>query len=127
MSGMQELLITSVKIYNHCVPSMKFLWFFGQFRPAGIAFLPLPYDTDNHPFFRDSLKIIKRAAPFIFYFQYITVKIIERIPPFIFLTNGISIEIIESRSPFILLTNRLPRSEERRVGKECRSRWSPYH
>src|SRR6266404_9623236 len=21
----------------------------------------------------------------------------------------------------------LPRSEERRVGKECRSRWSPYH
>jgi len=24
-------------------------------------------------------------------------------------------------------TNNLPRSEERRVGKECRSRWSPYH
>ena len=23
--------------------------------------------------------------------------------------------------------NPLPRSEERRVGKECRSRWSPYH
>ena len=23
--------------------------------------------------------------------------------------------------------NRLDRSEERRVGKECRSRWSPYH
>src|SRR2546430_526216 len=23
--------------------------------------------------------------------------------------------------------NRKPRSEERRVGKECRSRWSPYH
>ena len=22
---------------------------------------------------------------------------------------------------------RSPRSEERRVGKECRSRWSPYH
>ena len=22
---------------------------------------------------------------------------------------------------------RKPRSEERRVGKECRSRWSPYH
>src|SRR3712207_9571376 len=30
----------------------------------------------------------------------------------------------------ILLTNKNilnPRSEERRVGKECRSRWSPYH
>src|SRR3989449_4792664 len=25
------------------------------------------------------------------------------------------------------LDGRLPRSEERRVGKECRSRWSPYH
>jgi len=24
-------------------------------------------------------------------------------------------------------TKRLARSEERRVGKECRSRWSPYH
>ena len=23
--------------------------------------------------------------------------------------------------------DRKPRSEERRVGKECRSRWSPYH
>ena len=23
--------------------------------------------------------------------------------------------------------DRLVRSEERRVGKECRSRWSPYH
>ena len=27
-----------------------------------------------------------------------------------------------------ILTGELkPRSEERRVGKECRSRWSPYH
>ena len=24
-------------------------------------------------------------------------------------------------------TNKKERSEERRVGKECRSRWSPYH
>ena len=24
-------------------------------------------------------------------------------------------------------SNTFPRSEERRVGKECRSRWSPYH
>ena len=26
----------------------------------------------------------------------------------------------------VILTTK-PRSEERRVGKECRSRWSPYH
>ena len=31
---------------------------------------------------------------------------------------------IDSESPLSSLTNR---SEERRVGKECRSRWSPYH
>src|SRR5256886_8961072 len=28
---------------------------------------------------------------------------------------------------YIKLLGRLYRSEERRVGKECRSRWSPYH
>ena len=27
----------------------------------------------------------------------------------------------------LMLVGRLYRSEERRVGKECRSRWSPYH
>src|SRR6266404_6691576 len=27
----------------------------------------------------------------------------------------------------LTLTEELGRSEERRVGKECRSRWSPYH
>src|SRR2546426_12273723 len=29
--------------------------------------------------------------------------------------------------PGILLAGTIDRSEERRVGKECRSRWSPYH
>ena len=28
---------------------------------------------------------------------------------------------------YFLLGNQVLRSEERRVGKECRSRWSPYH
>ena len=27
----------------------------------------------------------------------------------------------------VLYENPIDRSEERRVGKECRSRWSPYH
>ena len=39
---------------------------------------------------------------------------------------------ISSTGHMILLNEILPlrigkRSEERRVGKECRSRWSPYH
>src|SRR5688572_31935675 len=29
--------------------------------------------------------------------------------------------------PSSIILCRAPRSEERRVGKECRSRWSPYH
>ena len=29
--------------------------------------------------------------------------------------------------PFLSLKAPVGRSEERRVGKECRSRWSPYH
>src|SRR5438094_9415360 len=29
--------------------------------------------------------------------------------------------------PIVVLSARHARSEERRVGKECRSRWSPYH
>ena len=28
---------------------------------------------------------------------------------------------------YLMIINLLTRSEERRVGKECRSRWSPYH
>ena len=34
-----------------------------------------------------------------------------------------------SKGAFVVQVNRdwAPRSEERRVGKECRSRWSPYH
>src|SRR2546428_10008165 len=44
---------------------------------------------------------------------------------------------VNPRSPSLRIDNRtrgvpllrghIPRSEERRVGKECRSRWSPYH
>ena len=38
--------------------------------------------------------------------------------------NGIEAMEKISANPDIIL---LDRSEERRVGKECRSRWSPYH
>jgi len=35
--------------------------------------------------------------------------------------NSISIQITNEKQVIV------KRSEERRVGKECRSRWSPYH
>ena len=42
------------------------------------------------------------------------------------------VQVFESTEEMSALTNfpfsaRSNRSEERRVGKECRSRWSPYH
>ena len=44
--------------------------------------------------------------------------------------NGyLTFEFNENKTKIIFLTflTNLCRSEERRVGKECRSRWSPYH
>ena len=38
-------------------------------------------------------------------------------------TSDVQEQIVIERKRTILLV----RSEERRVGKECRSRWSPYH
>src|SRR2546426_6301278 len=46
---------------------------------------------------------------------------------------GARVSLTDDRGARIVFTTngtgefRIPRSEERRVGKECRSRWSPYH
>src|SRR2546430_15307443 len=40
--------------------------------------------------------------------------------------NKVSIDELAGKVNDLLAT-KLERSEERRVGKECRSRWSPYH
>ena len=38
------------------------------------------------------------------------------------------LQALMTTTPYRIGTGRAgPRSEERRVGKECRSRWSPYH
>ena len=36
-------------------------------------------------------------------------------------------DIVARGTIMVLHSTELERSEERRVGKECRSRWSPYH
>ena len=41
--------------------------------------------------------------------------------------KGVSLPVIIIFYPLHPETDRKLRSEERRVGKECRSRWSPYH
>ena len=43
---------------------------------------------------------------------------------------GVDIDIVEDGKSFeenAMIKASAIRSEERRVGKECRSRWSPYH
>ena len=40
---------------------------------------------------------------------------------------GSDIHVYHGKHPFTKYPVTQGRSEERRVGKECRSRWSPYH
>ena len=42
-------------------------------------------------------------------------------------TDDADIEAADTRNTDLRTAARGGRSEERRVGKECRSRWSPYH
>ena len=41
--------------------------------------------------------------------------------------NGIALRVLSAEAVDRGSLHLAPRSEERRVGKECRSRWSPYH
>ena len=50
----------------------------------------------------------------------------ERNSPLILGTEPIGKLLIQYSVPAIIAMT-VTRSEERRVGKECRSRWSPYH
>ena len=50
---------------------------------------------------------------------------LESLGPGLGLTINLSLDYITNYGMLMMMT--LVRSEERRVGKECRSRWSPYH
>ena len=47
--------------------------------------------------------------------------------PLPFMSYGGTFQIINLGIIGLVLSHQSSRSEERRVGKECRSRWSPYH
>ena len=50
--------------------------------------------------------------------------------PFCTIDPNIGVVIVPDERPYALQAiakTKVVRSEERRVGKECRSRWSPYH
>ena len=47
--------------------------------------------------------------------------------PYLMVLPAFSIMVLVVVFPIVNTVARSFRSEERRVGKECRSRWSPYH
>ena len=63
------------------------------------------------------------------HFGHLKRKWNPKMAPYIFMEKN-GIHIIDLHKTVLKLdeaANALKRSEERRVGKECRSRWSPYH
>src|SRR2546421_5543474 len=60
----------------------------------------------------------------------LTVPLLLKMPPTPFRPATFAVTVLFVRvvvPEFAITTPRAQRSEERRVGKECRSRWSPYH
>src|SRR3989454_10295623 len=51
---------------------------------------------------------------------------VDRLRPVIW-AEGSDSTSLDNALELLVRSGRDPRSEERRVGKECRSRWSPYH
>ena len=77
--------------------------------------MPIDKESSGGEFFVK--KGIWHATPL-----FATLVVIET-TDLVFAVDSIPAVLAISREPFIVYT----RSEERRVGKECRSRWSPYH
>ena len=56
-----------------------------------------------------------------------TLKLTANTQPAIMTTSVAALRALENELGVVLSPACHRRSEERRVGKECRSRWSPYH
>ena len=85
-------------------------------------------DYDTWQKYRKS--ITKRHFPDMAHLGDITKVDGGKIPPVHVITFGSpcqNLSLIGNRSGLAGAKSSLFRSEERRVGKECRSRWSPYH
>ena len=54
----------------------------------------------------------------------VSLQLLEKMEKFSFRKGDFLVQEGERNSNFYIISKR---SEERRVGKECRSRWSPYH
>ena len=93
-------------------------------------YMNLPYEiivfegTILHDFKR-FVTLIRRHEVFLWVSEAIPIGITALLATALM----IMFKVTDSSSAWVLYANRAvdDRSEERRVGKECRSRWSPYH
>src|SRR5687768_18515660 len=69
----------------------------------------------------------KRMAPFAFTVKLILLSLTSGGNTWMFIRLHSRKKKLSLTISFLLCVNTAARSEERRVGKECRSRWSPYH
>ena len=72
---------------------------------------------------RSWVRIPPQAQNFYFFSEYYTCLKIKKKIVFSFFQPVPKVVFIDYGADFTMEA----RSEERRVGKECRSRWSPYH
>src|SRR5258708_35446588 len=102
MSDKEQKTSENPKNTHPIIPGIKTL--FEWYAPGR------PFQKRTKRFFVNSLLIVLLLEIIIFFFHEYMLMIV--ILAFLFVTYAL---------------NTVPRSEERRVGKECRSRWSPYH
>ena len=86
------------------------------------------YKYHNLDDFDESTKHILQSSN---YFSWVLGNLMEMGMPanlrgFFYLRTAVAL-VLSDPTYMKSITGRLYRSEERRVGKECRSRWSPYH
>ena len=72
-------------------------------------------------------ELAQRGLDDLFYYVRFAPSAYNNQPWRFVVEDGRVILLIQDYKDKVTLVDTLLRSEERRVGKECRSRWSPYH
>ena len=117
-----EAGITKAGIYHH-VSGKEALLARGLGRALDALFAILDERRANEGKAADRLRYIVRRAAETTTAHLVEVSILFRARG----NSEVEREALERRRRFDHAVAELVRSEERRVGKECRSRWSPYH
>ena len=73
------------------------------------------------------LELLVIVPPFPIYPELLSIPELEMVPVLLMMPELVIVPELEMVPVFLIVPELEMRSEERRVGKECRSRWSPYH